>query len=68
MYSVHNCELSSAALYMNIVGKREDVVEKVDKDRRGIRRRKETAANSSTNRPAKAAAGERSTGPVDRPQ
>ena len=68
MYSVHNCELSSAVLYMNIVGKREDVVEEVDKDRRGIRLRKETTANSSNNRLAEAAAGERSTGPVDCPQ
>ena len=47
---------------MIYVGKREDVVEEVDKGRRGSRWRKETAASRS----AEAAAGDRSTGPVDR--
>jgi len=54
-----------------VVGKREDIVEEVDKDRRGIveevvdeRRRKEQQQNRLT----AAAAGVRSTGPVDRPQ
>ena len=48
------------------VGKKEDIIEEVDKDRRGSRRTKE--GNSSNNRSAEAAAGERLTGPVDRPQ
>ena len=53
------------------VGKREVIVVKVDKDRRGIvdevveeRRRMQQQQNRVT----AAAAGDRSTGPVDRPQ
>ena len=49
------------------VGKREDIIEEVDKDRRGSRRRK-TKEGQQQNRLTAAAAGVRSTGPVDRPQ
>ena len=53
------------------VGKREDIVEEVDKDRRGIveevvdERRRKQQQNRLI---AAAAAGVQSTGPIDRPQ